>query len=143
MNVTLELRADDAEPILRKAAYEAAKFGAWCDYITARTYNPPGSPAQRKKEWLANFLRAKRIVETFGVEYEPTSEQETLTVGYRYVGGRAENIVGFTVIRGSKPDYSNPVPQYRGEVHSQACHAAADRVVRAWRRTLGDSRKVA
>lgn len=82
--VSLTLLADDAAPILYNAAEMAARYGALCDYITIRTYDSPGrngpSLADSKKEWLAKFLSAKRIVESFGVEYEPTSEGETMTV---------------------------------------------------------------
>src|ERR1035437_9101297 len=92
--VTLTLLADDAEPFLLQAAEEAAKFGAWCDYITAKTYNAPNwgnmELADRKKEWREKFLRAKRIVESFGVDYEQTTEAETLTVNYDYVGGKTK-----------------------------------------------------
>lgn len=139
-NVTLTLRADDAEPILRKAAYEAAKFGAFVDYITRKTYNAPGNYFVMHGQWQDWFLAAKRIVEAFGIEYEPTSEEETLTVHFDYVGGtrHPRKIAGMTFVevRDSKPDYKHPRPAYRRDVHSQACHAAAERVVKAWRETL-------
>ena len=83
------------------------------------------------------------MVEAFGVEYEPTSQDETLTVDYRYVGGttKVKNFPGIGPVgwsTGSKPDYDHPYPSYRGEVHSEACRQAADRVVRRWRETLAD-----
>jgi hypothetical protein len=68
--------------------------------------------AEEKKEWLARFLAAKRIVEAFGVEYEPTSEAETMTVHF--------------------PMKSQ---KYRHGIHAEACRQAAKRVVRTWRAT--------
>ena len=92
-NITVTLRATDIEPFLRKAAKDAALFSAWCDYITTQTHNPPSwafmSVADAKKEWLARFLQAKRIVESFGIEYEPTSEEETLTVEHTELATRS------------------------------------------------------
>ena len=60
------------------------KSSAFCDHITRRTYDGPEwrqgeTYEDRKKRWHAEFIKAKRIVEAFGVEYEPTSEGETLT----------------------------------------------------------------
>lgn len=137
--VTLTLRADDVEPFLRKAAYDAAMNSALCDYITPKTGNRPtwgDSFAECRKEWQARFLRAKRIVEAFGVEYEQTSEAETMTIDWRWIGGTSKLVkvagIAFNEVKGSQPDYKNPFPSYRGEVHSQACHAAAKRVVRNW-----------
>lgn len=144
--VTLTLQADDAEPILRQAAREAAKYGALCDYITRRTYNPPSNPTpETVKCWRDLFLAAKRKVEAFGVEYESTSEEETLTLHHPYVGGKRVPLgnTGFHQIVGSKPDYKHPVPCYRGEVHSNACNAAADRVVRAWRQIIEAGERIA
>lgn len=89
--------------------------------------------AQLFKRWQAQFLSAKRIVEAFGVEYEQTSEQETLTLHFDYVGGKRVNRGMFVEVVGSEPDYSHPRPAYRSGVHSYACHAAAERVVRAWK----------
>ena len=139
--VTIDLRVEDAEPILHEAAYEAAKFGAWLDHITRRTYNPPSAlTTENRARWQAKFLRAKRIVESFGVDYEPTSEEETLTV---YIPMKNETrklktVAGFqfTEVSGGEPDYAHPQPQYRRGVHEQACLEAAKRVVRAWRATL-------
>lgn len=142
--ITLDLRPDDAEPILRDAAERAARFGAYCDHITRRTVEGPasGNYDDCRKQWLARFLAAKRVVEAFGVEIEPTSEPETLTVYYSHIGGRRKlkNIGGvrFNVVTGSKPDYKNPYPCYRRDVHAEACRQAASRVVRRWRETLRD-----
>ena len=143
--VTITLRVEDVESWLRQNAGEAAKYGALCDYITRRTYNVRyrgygESLDDSKQRWQRLFLKSKRIVESFGVEYEPTSEQETLGVHIpmknekrktRVVAGMA-----FCEVSGGEPDYKNAMPEYRGEVHSQACHAAADRVVRKWRASL-------
>jgi hypothetical protein len=136
--ISITLRQQDAEPILRRAAYDAAYYGSWCDYITPRTYSfNLRVDADAKKRWRDNFLRAKRLVEAFGIEYEQVSEEETLTVyipfknekrKLRKVGG-----FGFTVLEGGVPDYDNPQPAYRGTIHTYACHAAAERVVRRWR----------
>lgn len=139
--ITLELRPEDAEPILRQAADDAAKFGAWVDYIDRRTYDSPKGRGETleeaKKRWRGKFLAAKRIVEAFGVDYEPTSEEEALGVYFHYVGGsrKLKKIGGiaFNVVTGSRPDFSNPHPQYRKEIHAEACRQAADRVVRRWR----------
>lgn len=138
--ITLELRMEDAEPILREAAYEAAKYGAWCDYITPRTYNPPVRVTpEARAGWATRFLRAKRIVESFGVEYEPTSESETLTVHIpdKVLKSHLVKIAGMTFrhVDESVSDPKRAMPEHRREVHSQACHAAADRVVRAWKTT--------
>ena len=139
--IALMLLPDDAEPILRKNAYAAAKYGAFLDYITLKTYNAPNRPdAEARKRWQASFLSAKRIVEAFGIEYELTSEQETLTLHFPYVGRKRKlkNVAGmaFYTVTGGKPDYAHPQPSYRHEVHSAACIAAANRVVKAWRKTL-------
>jgi len=125
---------DDLEPILRKAAYDAAMNSALVDHITPRTWHAPtwtNPKAFRgcQAEWQGRFLRAKRLVEAFGVEYEPTSEEETLTVWWRH---KKQGAVG----NEWNPDYDNPEPSYRGVVHAEACRAAADRVVRRWRAVL-------
>ena len=139
--VTVTLRIDDAEPFLRKAAFEAAKFGALCDYMTKRTANCVErgfgeSFDDARARWSERFRAAKRIVETFGVEYEQTSEQETLTVGYPLEGGKVKRVGGFDFVEGSKLNYNKPHPEYRREVHTHACYAAADRVVRKWRESV-------
>jgi hypothetical protein len=145
--ITLQLRPDDAEPLLAAAARDAAQFGAWCDYIDQRTVNAPGSGWQNlaadKKKWLAEFLRAKRIVEAFGVEYEPVSEAETLTV---YIPMKNEkrkliDVAGFKYTRctGGEPDYKHPQPSYRRGIHGEACGHAAARVVARWRKLLSEA----
>lgn len=144
--ITLALRAEDAEPILRHAAKEAAEFGALLDYATRKTtgirHRGMGeSYDDARRRWHQRFAKAKRMVEAFGVEYEPTSEGEALTVDYRYVGGKTKvkNIPGIGPVgwtTGSQPDYDNPYPAFRGEIHTEACRAAADRVVRRWLASL-------
>lgn len=134
-NVTVTLRSDDAEPILFKAAFDAAKFGSYCDYITRRTGNTPsGDP----ETWKKNFLAAKRTVEAFGIEYEQVSEQETITIAFNYVGGKRKvvNMPGIGPVgwrTGSEPDYKNPYPNFYSMVHGHACEAAARRTVRSWK----------
>jgi hypothetical protein len=148
MKIDLTLLDDDAAPILREAAEDAAKFGAWLDYITRKTWQAPSNTGERlddaRKRWQARFLRAKRIVEAFGIEYEATSEQETMTVTYRSVGGtRTRKVIGrlaFNVINGSRLDYDHPEPCYRSEVHAEACRQAAKRVVHRWRAALVERR---
>lgn len=147
--VRLELRADDAEPILLAAAKEAAEFGGLLDHVTRKTggvrhqgHNETFDDA--RKRWHQRFAKAKRMVEAFGVEYEPTSEAETLTVDYRWVGGTTKVVrlpgIGPVGCRsGSQPDYKHPFPSYRGEVHAEACRQAAQRVVRSWRMMSDES----
>lgn len=132
--VTVTLRREDAEPILRKAAYEAAKFGAFVDHCTRRTVNCPHrghgeSFEDAKARWSKWYLQAKRTVEAFGVEYSMTSAEETIGIYWPPKPGTGTQYV---------PDYANPLPMHRGEIHSQACHAAAERVVRAWKAKLAD-----
>jgi len=143
--VSLTLPARDAEPWLRQAAEDAAKLSAWCDHLTRKTLHAPSwggvSLEDAKKDWRARFVRAKRIVESFGVEYQQTSEAETLTVDYPHVGGKTRimRVPGIGPVgwrSGAEPDYKHPQPCYRGGVHAEACRQAADRVVRAWRATL-------
>jgi hypothetical protein len=143
--IMLELRPDDAEPYLREAAEEAAKLGAWVDYLTRKCGNLPcGFDVldERKKEWRMKFLRAKRIVEAFGVEYEQTSEEETMTVDYPTVGTKYKIVnLGPPLGRvrmgsGGSPDFKHPYPSYRSGVHAEACRQAALRVVRRWRETI-------
>jgi hypothetical protein len=141
--VTITLRVEDAEPILRSAAYRAAKNSSFCDYITRRTYNPPANPnEEHRKYWADEFRKAKRMVEVFGVEYEMVSEQETLTVHIPMKNEKRKPIkidgkLFAYSVSGGVPDPKNAMPCYRGQVHSEACHAAADRVVRKWRAALG------
>ena len=140
--VTLTLRAEDAEPILRQAADTAARYGAYLDHITRRTVGSPALYLSKtsfddfRKEWRAKFLAAKRIVEAFGVEHEPTSEAETLTVwiGMKNEKRRPLKVAGLAMVEvsGGEHDYDNTRPEYRRDVHAQACRYAADRVVRRW-----------
>jgi hypothetical protein len=151
--ITLELRVEDAEPILRAAAKEAAEFGGLLDHVTRKTGGIRHQLFREKfddarKRWHQRFAKAKRMVEAFGVEYEPTSEAETLTVDYRWIGGTTKvkripgiGPVGWTT--GSQPDYAHPFPSYRGEVHAEACRQAASRVVRAWREVSEPTAKAA
>lgn len=145
--VTITLSIDDVESFLRRNAIDAAKYSAYCDYFSKRTYNMPTWGGLRfddlRKEWNERFLRAKRIVESFGVEYEMTSEEETLTISYPYWINETVKIrdlgpsLGKVRMRsGGEPNYKRPLPTYRGGVHDEACKAAADRVVRRWRAML-------
>lgn len=141
--VTLTLRADDAEPILREAAFTAAKFSAFCDFLTRNTVGLPcdwNRLDERKKEWQVVFLRAKRVVESFGVEYERTTEEETMTVYVpdKVLRSHIVNVGGIRMrhVDKSVPDPKRAMPQLRAAVHSEACHAAAERVVRRWREAM-------
>jgi len=140
--VQIALLADDAEPILRRAAEDAAKYGAWLDYITRKTWDAPGRGAESRekvrREWSNSFRHAKRVVEAFGIEYEPTSESETIAIHYPHmVGGRFENVAGFRMRTGGETDYKRPEAIYRRSVHAEACRQAAKRVVRRWRAGVG------
>lgn len=153
-DVTVTLKVADAEPILRKAAEDAAKFGGWYDYIDRRTYNSPsrtGEPHDKaRKRWREQYLAAKRIVAAFGIEAEETSEEEALTVYHPYKGGKRVpfmdgkkplTVPGFGIITrtvGSEPDYNDPHPYYRGDVHAEACRQAAARTVRNWHASLAE-----
>lgn len=145
-NTTLTLPIEDAEPILRKAAYEAARFGGFLDYIGRKTYLPRGMPGPHgdgydasRQIWQARFLKAKRMVEAFGVEYEQTTEPEALGTTYPYwknekVRRRHVPGIGMMIHReGGEPDMKRPVTTYQGNIHDDACEAAAERVVRRWR----------
>jgi hypothetical protein len=144
MKITVTIPIEEAERVLRDAAKSAALYGAYVDYITRRTGCPPawGGPKtfeDARKQWQARFLKAKATVECFGVEYEPTSEPETLTIGFenkpvRDKRGRQVVIAG--LFRRVESDYTKPIPEYRRHVHECACSAAADRVVRRWRENL-------
>ncbi|HZP68392.1 MAG TPA: hypothetical protein VFB29_00495 [Pseudolabrys sp.] len=147
--VTITLPADDAEPFLRRAAEDAAKFGAWCDYLGPKTRLAPSwgglDYREAKAEWRERFLKAKRIVEAFGIEYEPTSEAETMTVDFDVIGGKVRLTphipgVGRVGIRsGATLDYKHPRPAYRRAVHEEACRQAAIRVVRRWRAMIEEA----
>jgi hypothetical protein len=137
--VNLTLRVEDAEPILWKAAYEAALYGARVDYVPRNCYDSPFSSFSKsydecKREANEHFLRAKRIVEAFGVGHEPTSEAETLTIAFPPKKGTGSTYV---------PNHKRPTPDYRGAVHVEACKAAADRVIRSWKQTLDEGRAAA
>lgn len=127
--IMLAIHANDAEPILFEAAKDAARYSAWCDYLTGpHIGNLPcdyRKVPERRKAWQQSFLRAKRIVEAFGVEYQQTSEAETLAIAYRLKPGPIAHF-----------DYNQPYPRYRGAQHAEACRQAAERVVRAWRALL-------
>jgi hypothetical protein len=141
-NVTITLRVEDAEPILREAARNAAMYSSYIDYITNKTYHfSLNANPYNKERWQERFLSAKRLVEAFGMEYEQVSEGETLTVYIPDKVLKAKNryIAGLGTVREilkSKPDFKNPQPAYRGEVHGEACRQAADRVVRKWKLEL-------
>lgn len=144
--ITIELRLEDAEPILRHAAREAAEFGSLLDYVTRKTGNRRHqghgeSYEDARKRWHQRFVKGKRMVESFEVEYEQVSEGETLTVDYQWVGGtrkimKIPGIGPVGVTSGSEPDYNHPFPSCRGEIHAEACRRAAERVVCRWRAAL-------
>lgn len=143
--INLTISADDAEPILRAAAMDAARYGSWCDYITAKTYCAPWASngrtrIEQRADWNARFLKAKRMVEAFGVDYEMVGEAETLTVHIPMKNEKRKPrvIAGmkFVEVSGGEPDFRNPQPCYRSDVHEEACKQAAARVVRAWRAGL-------
>lgn len=120
--VTITIGIADSVPIVREAAFQAARCGALLDHVTRKTHESPASAGaydSYREQWREKFLRHKRICEAFGVEHETTSEQETLTVTFAYLPGRV-----------AKQDFSKPYPTYWRDVHIQACHAAAERVVR-------------
>lgn len=139
-HVDLKLRVEDAEPILREAAREAALYGGWLDHITSRTFGSPAGSLEThddaRKRWTLKFLQSKRLVEAFGVEIEPTSEEETLTATPTYEGGKRRSVGMFTVVTGQTPNFKKMKPQYRREVHAEACRQAADRVVRRWHESM-------
>lgn len=143
--VTVALQADDIEPWLRQAADDAARYSSLADHIGRATYHAPlghgESYEDARARWQRAFLKARRIVQAFGVDYEPVSEEETLTITFDEIGGRTKVMrlpglgpVGWRT--GGRPDYRHPRPCYRGGVHHAACNAAADRVIRRWRAGL-------
>lgn len=145
--VTLSLRVEDAKPILRKAAYEAALYGGHADHIPRRSWGRPGPTGETfddfRKRCAGRFVEAKRIVEAFGVEVELTTEPEAMTIHYPHRKGgkyKKHNVAGFVMREriGGETDWSKPEPMYRSEVHRYASEAAADRVIRAWERLLSE-----
>lgn len=143
--IMLALRPEDAEPILREAAREAAEFGGLLDHVTRRVERKPyrghGEAYEvTRKNWQARFAKAKRMVEAFGVDVESTSEAETVTVDYPYEGGKRKPMdvagVRFNYVTGSQPNYKKPYPVHWRGVHAEAAIQAADRVVRRWRQTI-------
>ena len=147
--IALALRADDAEPILRDNAERAARYGALLDHVTRKTENAPGRRYNGdenydaiRREWQEAFSRAKRIVESFGVEIEPIGEAEALTVRYPDIvlKSHLSKIGGMTFrhIDESRPDYKKPIPWWRGECAGEACKHAADRAVRRWSSSIGE-----
>lgn len=147
MTITLELRPEDAEPILRKSAYEAALYGGRWLHITRRCVNRPGTLSDatfeaNAAEWHRQYLAAERMVEAFGVEAETTSEGETLTVYVPDIVLKSHVVqmagMAFRRIDKSKPDTNrkNWRPEYRRGVHEEAARQAAERVVRRWLETV-------
>jgi len=139
--ITLDLLAEDAEPILREAAQLAARRSAQLDHITRQTvdapYTVPTKLEEARAAWRVEFLRAKRMVEAFGVEYEATSEAETMGVYIpdKVLKSHLRKVGAFTFrhIDKSVPDPKNARPRYLRGIHYEACAQAADRVVRRWR----------
>jgi len=133
--VTITLHVDDAEALLREAAYEAAKFGALCDYATRRTSTVPRkfkeSLDHAMARWRKRFIRGKRVVEAFGLKYERTSEEETMTMHAALKLGYASGIADKRGLPASA--YQKPRQQYRGSIHDEQ---AAERVVKMWRSKL-------
>jgi hypothetical protein len=143
--VSVALPIEAAERILREAAKDAAYYGALVDHVTRAAGNRPGSLKGKtfddaRAEWRRDYLEAKRLVEAFGVEVEQTSEAETIGVGYGTKpklgpNGRPRKLV-LGMFREVETDFDKRHPEYRREVHAEACRQAAARVVRAWRSLL-------
>jgi len=139
--VTVTIPADEAERVLREAARAAALYGAMVDYITRRTdmmptWNGAKSFVEARADWQRRFLKAKATVECFGIEYEPTSESETMTIGFENKpvrDKRGKEVIVAGLFRRVESDFTKPIPSYRRHVHEAACDAAADRVVRRWK----------
>jgi hypothetical protein len=132
-----------AEPILRDAAYRYARYSALLD-LPSTMHNLPTGHGQRYEDaravWLAGFKEARTLCLAFGVlDPENTSDEEREYITFpHWVGGRRKIIsvpgLGkFSRHSGGKPDLKRPVRTYRGGIHTEACHAAADRTVKAWR----------
>lgn len=141
--ISLRLAADDAEPILRISAELTALYSALLDYTTRRTGNCPNvgsgrTHAQARAEWQDKFLRNKRVVESFGVEFSPISEQEALTVAHPFLRAGAKHPTEPRRVGATEgvADLTKPYPTWRRDVARDACLHAADRTVRAWRATL-------
>jgi hypothetical protein len=130
--VTITLHVDDAEVMLREAAYEAAKFGALCDYATRRTSSTPRKFKESLEDamarWRERFIRGKRVVEAFGLEYERTSEEETMTMRAALKQVYANGIAYERGLTASA--YKKPKQEYRGSIHDEASKQAAERVVK-------------
>lgn len=139
--ITLELRTEDAEPILREAAHKAALNGGRWLYVTRQTYHGPWNGTEgfnaTSRRWHQRYLEAERLVEAFGVEAEVPSEGETLTAHWpeKVLRSHPVKVAGITWrhIDESVPDPKREAPAYRGGVHEEACRQAAERVVRRWR----------
>ena len=136
--INLDLRREDAEPILREAAEEAAKFGSLLDHITRNTYDYPRGHQERfddaRERWRRRYLHGKRIVEAFGLEVEQPGEAETLTIHipHKVLKSHIVRVAGiaFRSIDKSVPDPKRAMPAYRRGIHEEACRQAAARVVR-------------
>lgn len=119
-------------------------YGALVDYVTQRTggnqpergYGYAKTFPECRENWRRKFIEAKKLVECFGVDYEPTSEEETITVGYGTKPHpdashrRQAAKIGFNAV---VTDYDKRHPEYRQSVHLEACQQAAKRVVRKWK----------
>lgn len=144
--ITIELQTEDAEPILREAAKDAARWGSLADNITRNTYDYPRGHSERfddaRERYRTKFIKAKRVVEAFGVEVDQPSEGETMTVYEPDIVTKSHLVkvagVTFRHIDASKPNPKGRMPSYRRGVHEEACRQAAERVVKRWR-TLADS----
>lgn len=115
--VQISLRKEDAAYVLHGAAFDAAKYGALCDYMASNVSDIPSdalmlgaSLVEVKKEWTGRFLRAKRITEAFGVDYAPVTEDATVSPLSKPAPGM------------------KPRRCYREREHLAACEAAATRV---------------
>lgn len=143
-SIHLTLRVEDAEPILRQAAFDAAKFGGYLDNVPRRIWNSParGSKYEESRaEWRGKYLAAKRIVEAFGVEVE-LADGDFVGTHYPHTkGGKREILdVGglkFAMMKGAKTDHSRPEKQWLGVRFQEAAEAAQGRAVAKWRELVG------
>ncbi len=150
--VTITLRRDDAAPILREAANDAAHYGAMLDYVTRRTVDVSGRTYagqihwytgkrtvdnfdELRKEWRDKWLRAKRIVEAFGVEPSGVSEEEAIGIQYGWLKTGAKHPRENRKVRAGEgvQNYDEQWPKLRGSIFHEACRQAAERTVRAWK----------